>query len=261
MQARQLPLNRGWAWFKEGLLLWCRNPGLATFATFFCLLIPLMLAAIPFAGGVIASVLTPIFTVGILNAFRYIDEDIKERPDLLLFGIRRNLSLLVTVGCVYMAASVAIVLLTALVDNGAWQRLLESATKDEPSNVTPGEALYSLSVTMILSLPVVLAYVFAPVLTGWWSVPPFKAMFFSFIASLRNWRAFLAYGIVMLLVMMSSAMVLALLSAAMPSFAGVLALIFFGMLIPVCFASYYIIARDIFPLPPIAVGAEGDDRV
>ena len=41
----------------------------------------------------------------------------------------------------------------------------------------------------ILAIPFLLAFLFAPYLTGWDGVPPAKSLFFSFVASLRNWRA------------------------------------------------------------------------
>jgi hypothetical protein len=35
-----------------------------------------------------------------------------------------------------------------------------------------------------------MAYWYAPVLAGWHGLSPAKALFFSFVACLRNWRAF-----------------------------------------------------------------------
>ena len=47
-----------------------------------------------------------------------------------------------------------------------------------------------------LYLPVMLAFWFAPPLAAWHSAGAAKALFFSFAASLMNWRAFLGYGAV-----------------------------------------------------------------
>jgi hypothetical protein len=52
-----------------------------------------------------------------------------------------------------------------------------------------------LQVTLILMVPVLMAFWFAPLLAAWDDLPAGKALFFSFIACLRNWRPFLVYGL------------------------------------------------------------------
>ncbi len=69
---------------------------------------------------------------------------------------------------------------------------------DPESNEVPGLAT-SLITATLLSTPIVMAYWFAPVLGGWYAVSAPKAMFFSFVACLRNWRPFLAFAIAMML--------------------------------------------------------------
>ena len=51
MQARQLPMPRGWAWLREGLQLWRRNPALLTFATFGYLLSIIVISLVPLLGS------------------------------------------------------------------------------------------------------------------------------------------------------------------------------------------------------------------
>src|SRR5690606_34725821 len=57
MQANRLPMQRGWAWLKEGALLWRRNPALLTFLAFGYLLILLVISLFPLIGQPIASLL------------------------------------------------------------------------------------------------------------------------------------------------------------------------------------------------------------
>ena len=258
MQARQLPLNRGWAWLTEGVMLWRRNPGLATFVTFFSVLILLVVGSIPLFGEALAAIIMPAFTLSILNTFRHIDEGRKGTPDLLFSGFRRNLSALVTIGCIYLIGSLLTAHLAAIVDGGALQRIVDSAAKEPSAVIDYGEVLFSMSIAMLFALPVLLAYGFAPVLAGWWDVPPVKAMFFSFVASLRNWRAFLTYSVALTVVVVFASMILAFLSLVSLEIASLLTLVFIAALIPVGFASYYVIARDIFS-PSQEVGLNYDD--
>lgn len=76
-----------------------------------------------------------------------------------------------------------------------------------------------------------------------------KAMFFSFVACARNWRPFLAYGIVLGLVGgMLPGMVISTAQAIAPLLGTVALLLIPLVLIPVVFASFYINARDVFAL-------------
>ena len=113
-------------------------------------------------------------------------------------------------------------------------------------------ALASLLAVLVLAaalyVPVMMMYWFAPPLTAWRSVPPPKALFFSFFACVMNWRAFLAYGAVTALVALG--VPLAALSVLMLAGLRVaaLSLVFpiILVLLPTLFASFYAGYRDIF---------------
>jgi hypothetical protein len=89
---------------------------------------------------------------------------------------------------------------------------------------------------------------FAPQLAAWHGVGAAKALFFSFVACLMNWRALLVYGLATALVTAILAagalMAAALLSAkVVPS---VLVLPLAILLLPTLFASFYASYRDVF---------------
>ena len=44
-------MPRGWAWLREGLQLWRRNPALLTFATFGYLLSIIVISLVPLLGS------------------------------------------------------------------------------------------------------------------------------------------------------------------------------------------------------------------
>jgi len=92
---------------------------------------------------------------------------------------------------------------------------------------------------------------FAPVLCAWHAMGAAQALFYSFFASLLNWRAFLGYGLAATLVtvvipfLALSALLLA--SGGKLRF-GVMALVFplLIILLPTLFASFYASYRDVF---------------
>jgi hypothetical protein len=122
MQAQQLPMQRGWAWLREGLQLWRRNPALITFATFGYLLSIVVLSIVPLLGQLVASLLMPALSVGVLNACRATDAGRKIGPDVLFSGFKTNLQALVAIGGLYLAATIVVLLLVSWSTTAAWRR-------------------------------------------------------------------------------------------------------------------------------------------
>lgn len=245
MQARQLPLQRGWAWLREGFLLWRRNPALLTYASFAYLLILVLLSSVPVLGQAIASLLMPVLSLGVLNTCRAIDEGRKGGPDLLFSGFKSNLPALVTIGGIYLVGSVLVILLTSASDGGTLVSLMRGEIDPETEEVP--NVGFSVMVALILSTPVIMAYWFAPILAGWWQVSAPKAMFFSFYACLQNWRPFLAYGLSLMLIGgILPGLLIGAIGAFVPMLSTVLLLVIPLVLVPSIFASFYINAREVF---------------
>ena len=91
MQAHKLPSSRGWAWLREGFQVWRKNPALITFAAFGYLLMLVLVSIFPFIGQLVASLIMPALSVGVLNACRAVDAGRKLGPDVLFSGFRSNL--------------------------------------------------------------------------------------------------------------------------------------------------------------------------
>lgn len=96
-----------------------------------------------------------------------------------------------------------------------------------------------------------MAYWYAPVLVAWHGFPVSKAIFFSFVASLRNWRAFLSYGLAIVFFGgVLPGIVLALLSLVFPQgirfFTALFSLPLLLVFAPTLYASFYVSYRDVF---------------
>lgn len=257
MQARKLPLSRGFAWLGEGLQLWRRNPALLTFASFGYLLLLILVSVVPFLGQVIASLLMPVLSLGVLNTCQAIDAGRRAGPDVLFSGFQQNLPALVTIGALYLGGSLVVLLLTSLADGGTLFQLMTSGGKLDEEIAGQSGFAFALLVAIALSTPVMMAYWFAPLLAGWWKMPAPKAMFFSFHACLRNWRPFLAYSIALALFgAVLPGIVLGIIGLASPTLATLLSVPLPLLLIPIVFASFYANARDIFGEPGNAFEAD-----
>lgn len=248
MQARMLPAQRGWAWIFDGFSLWRRNPALITFLVFGCSLSLLLIAAVPLIGQVIMSLVMPALSLGIFNGCKAVAERRKVGPDILFSGFRQNLPELVKIGGIYLAGTLAVMGISLLIDSEMNTKL----SKAMLGRTGWGEALddptftLALLVASIGSTPLMMAYWFAPLLAGWGRVPAAKALFFSFIACMRNWRAFLTYGIGLLIIALGAGLLIAILELVSPLLALLPALAFPVIFIPVIFASFYANALDVF---------------
>jgi hypothetical protein len=258
--------RNGWEWLKEGVRLFARGPFTWVFAVFAYWALMLGTKALPQVAGFLLSLLMPAFAVSFMALARECAAGRRASPLVLAEGFRTRLPTLILLGGIYIAASFAILGLTALVDGGAlarWMLLGEAAPDDEPS----GPLLLGAVLATLLSTPVVAAFWFAPILAAWDAMPPMKALFFSFFAVWRNWRAFLVYAGAVLASSVPLLLLFGLAVAVLANFGGSAvssspeARVGAGMLLasPLLFgavaillASFYASYRDIFPVdaPP-----------
>lgn len=248
MQARILPAHRGWAWILDGFTLWRRNPALITFLVFGSSLALLVIATVPLIGQVLMSLVMPALSLGIFNGCKAAAERRKAGPDILISGFRQNFPELVKIGGLYLAGTLAVMGISLLIDgemNTKLSKALMGKTDWDEALDDPAFSL-ALLVATIGSTPVMMAYWFAPLLAGWGRIPAGKALFFSFVACMRNWRAFLAYGVGLMLVALAAAILIGVLELVSPLLALLPALAFPVIFIPVIFASFYANALDVF---------------
>ena len=114
-----------------------------------------------------------------------------------------------------------------------------------------GEFFNALITAVVLYLPVMMTFWFAPPLAAWHATGALKALFFSAAACLMNWRAFFAYAaMTALATLVFPFLVLSLLlllsggSLRVPVMSLVFPLLI--LLLPTLFASFYASYRDVF---------------
>ncbi|HOG03097.1 MAG TPA: BPSS1780 family membrane protein [Accumulibacter sp.] len=251
MQALTLPAAQGWRWLTDGFRIFRRNHLMLTFLVVSYWVLMALVNVIPVIGTIATTLCIPAFSVSLMNACRSIERGTPLGPQLLFSGFASNLRALLTLGAIYLAAVVAILGLSALADDGALMAMMLAGQKPDAETVSSGSLLLATEIALVLLCPLIMAYWYAPVLAGWHGLSPAKALFFSFVACLRNWRPFLVYslaiGVVATLV---PGIVLGILAALLPSGASLVLVLMMVLLIlvlaPTLFASFYVSYRDVF---------------
>ncbi|MCX7893095.1 MAG: BPSS1780 family membrane protein [Burkholderiales bacterium] len=260
---RIVAARNGLAWIAAGVRLFARAPFGWIFGVFAYWGLMLMSNLVPIVGPLAATVTLPAFSVSFMAFARAAEAGQPIMPPLLFAGFSRNVRALLVLGAVYLASVFAILGVSALADGGMLAKwLIAGAPPAE------GEAREDVANAALLALaayaPVLAAFWFAPVLAAWRDLPPAKALFFSFFAVLRNWRAFLAYGAGLAAAAIPAGLVFSFAVSALGSFAAGFArdpaerlavamfaaspLVFAAA--SVLFASFYASWRDVFPAEP-----------
>ncbi|MBK5915024.1 BPSS1780 family membrane protein [Rhodocyclus purpureus] len=269
MQALTLTLRQGFDWLREGFRIFRRNPALLVFLVFSYWVLMAILNGIPWLGPALATVLLPLFSVGLMNACREIDHGRPVKPLILFSAFRGELRTLLVLGAIYLAAMTAILAIASLADDGILLRWMLAGEPPAEEAIESGELLGAAQIALLLLLPLTMAYWYAPMLAAWQGLPAGKALFFSFFAGLRNWRAFLGYGAATAAFgALLPGVVLGLLAGLLPEgangIARVLTLPYLMLFAPTLFASFYVSYRDVFvevgnsDAPKIMTDANGD---
>jgi hypothetical protein len=255
MDARQLPARHGLLWLIGGFELFRRNPPLMTLLTFAYLFSVVLISLIPQIGTLLLPLLLPTLTVMLGNGCRALANGtpVANRVgELLTEGMSQHRIGLIRLGGIHLLGS----LLVTIATMGLGEKI------DVTDGLSPEEAVElstNMALTLLLASPLIMAFWFAPLLTAWDGVSPGKSVFFSFVASWRNWRAFAMYGLVLSVggimlpgfIMVVAGMISPALLAVVST---VLRMAMIFMLAPTLVASVYLSYRDVFaPVVPEAL--------
>jgi hypothetical protein len=167
---------------------------------------------------------------------------------LLFDGFRHQPKSQLVLGVIYLMALGTLLSATTLVDDGALASWMLTGRRPAEDALQSDDFLQALAVAALLYTPVLMAFWFAPPLAAWHGVGPIKALFFSFVACLLNWRPFLVYGAfsALVVVVLPLAVLLTLMLASLKIAAMSLVFPVLLVLLPTLFASFYASYRDVF---------------
>lgn len=238
MQARRLPATSGPRWFASGLRLFRANPPLLSALTFLYFALILLLVQLPYIGQFLVPPLLPVLALILANGCRMIDRNGTKGIGELFIGCRENRDGLIRLGLLQLAGSMAVMALAASL-----------GLKIDP--LKPEQSVHSLLALLAMSLPLLLAFWFSPLLVGWHRVSPLKAVFFSLVGCLRNWPALLLFALsVLTACILLPGLLVGIAATLSMSFAQMLGMAIEVMLLvvalPAVNATAYLAYRDIF---------------
>ena len=251
MQARIVNAVGGARWLAEGWRLFRAAPLGWLAAVFGYWLLMTVVSILPLVGVAAAAILVPAFSVGFMALARAAGRGAPLELALLFDGFRHEPRTQIILGVVYLACLATLLSATTLVDDGALARWMVTGRRPAQDVLQSEAFVAALFTAAVLYLPVMMAFWFAPPLVAWHAISAPKALFFSFAASIMNWRAFLAYGVVTAiatLLIPFLALTLLTLASSGALRAPVATLVFPLLLVmlPTLFASFYASYRDVF---------------
>jgi len=225
---RGVAAERGWAWIAEGWAMFLRMPWLWIGMIVVLVLIFIALNLVPIVGPFASIVLQPVFAGGLMVVCAKLGKN--EQPEFgdLFAGFQKRFGVLSAVGAIYLAGTVAILVVAGVVTGMGMVSFTQASAADPAMTVT---MLLALLIASALMLPLAMATWFAAPLVLFQEQSAVAAMKASFGGCLRNVMPFLVYGVIGLL--------FAIL-ASIPLMLGWL------VLGPVAAASVYTSYRDIY---------------
>ena len=258
---RIVPARNGWLWLVRGFALFRKSPSMWLLLVLAYWIAMALLSEIPYLGRLVSIVLLPAFSVGFMVMCAALDRGEALRPVHLLFGFHGNTSTLMLLGVLYLLSIGAVLAVASIADGGTLLRSILTGNEPPAEAIHDGSLPQAMRLAAITAIPVTMAFWFAPMLAAWNRMGAAQALFYSFFAGWRNWRAFLVYSAALGLVGIAFLMLFA---AAVIATRGevellnVLATVFMLLSLPSVLASVYASYRDIFPENRVPkIGLEG----
>jgi hypothetical protein len=248
MQARRLSVRRGAFWLLAGYHLFRRNPPLLTALTLsYLLLVQLAVTLVPDVGPFVLPLALPAMVVVVGNGARIAEQGNRIPPGGLFLGIKGNGVAMLRLGGLHLLGALVFIGIVLLLEGGG----IEFADFDKGDDP---DLLWALLRLFVVAIPFLMAFLFAPYLTGWDRVPAAKSVFFSFVACVRNLPALGGYLLAIGIFAVGLPGLVLVVAAQMPDFVGQVAQVVVRMLMlflaaPVMTAGIYVGYRDIFHPP------------
>jgi hypothetical protein len=251
MRLHPVPARTGLLWVRLGVSTFVQRP-LALGGLFLLFMGALSVASmVPLLGTVLALVLLPAATLGLMAATQQASQGRFPTPLVLATAFRagkNRLRSMAHLGLLYAVGFLGVMALTALVDGGGFARFyLGGQTVPVETLKTPAFQA-AMWVAMLLYMPLAMLFWHAPALVHWHGVSPVKSLFFSWLACWRNKAALLVFGLGWMGLFVGTSLVLGLVSALVggPQVFGWVMLPAALVMASMLFTSFYFTFRDSF---------------
>lgn len=234
LPARSNPAGAGMRWVSSGWKLFTRAPLMWIISIVLLFLAAIALNFVRYVGSLAFQLLQGVIAAGFMVACHSLTQGGDFELEHLVAGFRTRFKDLLLLGVIFVVGGLLIVLVFALFVGVSVVTTIMSGSDESALAAILASSLsllLGMLVAMLLTVPLLAAYWFAPALIVLNGMKPVPAMKASFHGCFRNFMPFLVYSIVML--------VLAIL-AAIPVGLG------FLVWIPLAISSTYTAYRGIF---------------
>ena len=230
-ESREVDPGACFDWLRQGWAMFLANPGVWIGSTVLLLVILMAISIVPLFGQIAAHLLVPLFGAGMAQVCRHIASGQSAEVGDLFAGFRHGGGPLIMVGVFFVAGVFGIAFIAFLLLSGG---VLGGVVTGRVGGfgIAFGGVMLAGLLVMLLSVPVIMATWFAPLLVFFHDMTPLAAMKASFSAGARNWLTMVVFGVFL---------VVALFFAMLPLGLGLL------LLLPVFSGAVYASYRDIFP--------------
>jgi hypothetical protein len=200
MEPRTVRAGHGWTWIKEGFALFRRSPA-QWLALVLLLFAGTKLLAVISLLGIVFVLLMPIFIAGLMEGCRSLERGEPLQLMHLACGFRKNAAQLVTIGGVSLVGNLAVMMLVMSLGGDAMSTMAKAVSQGGPAPAASAEVqaastavARALLVGMLVSLPLLMALWYAPLLVYFDDFSALAGMKSSFLACAKNAPALLVYG-------------------------------------------------------------------
>lgn len=192
-----MPIAHGWKWIQQGFGFFRQSPGgwILMLVVWFAL--NLVASLIPMLGPLATTLLTPVFLAGIVMGTYEQDNGNDFMVSHLFAGFSNQFGQLLLAGLLYLIGWILIMVLIFGSMFGTLMNPETMATQDPEMmiNAMMPTMILMMLISLALSIPLVMAYWFAPALIILEGVSALTAMKLSFMGCIKNILPFLLYSI------------------------------------------------------------------
>lgn len=220
-------LGRSFWHFKQNPFAWIAS-------IIVMLILFIILALIPFLGGLLTNILSPVVMAGFAMGAHEQDQGGDYRVSHVFAGFSQNTGQLVLVGVIYLLALVFIGVVIGGLMGFMMADSMAMMNPDNPASMMssmPPSMMILFLVAFALIIVITMAYYYAPALVALDDMSALSAMKMSLTGCLKNWLALLIFGVLIIILFFV---------ASIPVFLGLL------VAIPMVQAANYVSYRDIF---------------
>jgi hypothetical protein len=252
LEIRRFKANQGWKWIRAGAALLAKNPAQLIMMLVALFVLLRLLLWIPYVGPLILLTI-PIALVGMIEGCRAIEFGKPLAFGYLLAGFTRNTGALLVLGSLSVAFNFLVLIAMSVIGGDSFQEVIKLSTQQKLSPENARELsdaasgiFAALLVGWVLSIAVMMALWFAPLLVYYHNLKPHEAMLLSFTACRKNLGAFAVYGGVIF-----SALVMAMPFAMSARLLDLGLLLLAPVVIPSILAAYTDIFVDVPDTPEV----------